>query len=270
MYHHDLKHTGFAIGPTLTVSKSGAGSVTSSPAGIDCGTTCGAGFKKNTKVTLTPIPDSGSIFTGWTGGCTGHGPCSITMSKNITVEATFEPGSCTYTLSSNSKTVSYKKSTVTLGVTAKDHTFCPIPDIINSTGWITSTVSALTNNKGSIKLFISELDSSIDRTGSLTIGGNSFTLHQKGEPCTLKLSSPSSTLFPKDGGTGSFAVNTTPTDCAWSAVPKATWVHAATSGTEVDYTVDENTGKTARTGRIVVTLTLAKTVKPYTVRQGVK
>jgi len=43
---------------TLTVSKSGTGSgmVTSSPAGIDCGSTCSYAFAYNTVVTLTPLP----------------------------------------------------------------------------------------------------------------------------------------------------------------------------------------------------------------------
>jgi uncharacterized repeat protein (TIGR02543 family) len=259
---------------TLTLAKSGygTGSVTSKPAGIDCGATCSTSFAKGTKITLTPAPDTGSVFTGWTGSCTGHTTCSVIMSKDITVGATFEPGSCTYTLSSLKKNVPYQKGTATITVTAKDYSYCPSPEIINNTDWITYTAGAFTNNHGPIKLFISELDSSIERTGTLTIGGKPFTLHQSGEPCTLKLSSPSSPVFPKNGGSGSFTVTMTPTDCEWTAVPgsKATWVHATISGTEVDYTVDENTGAAARTGRIVVTLTLSKTVKPYLVEQGIK
>jgi len=278
MFHHDLKHTGNIATPlpptTLTLAKSGSGtgSVTSSPPGIDCGATCSAGFEKSMRVTLTPTPESGSVFIGWTGGCKGSATCSVTMSMDITVGAVFEPSSCTYTLSSKSKTITYKKSTATIAVTATGYSYCPPPDIVNVTGWITSTASAFTNNHGPTKLFISELDSSIDRTGTLTIGGKSFTLHQKGEPCTLKLSSPSSSLFPKIGGSGSFSVTVIPTDCAWSAAPgsKATWVHVTGTSGEVDYTVDENTGKAARIGGIAVTLTLSKTGKPYTVKQGIK
>jgi len=77
---------------TLTVKKAGTGSgtVTSSPAGIDCGSTCSAGFEEGTKVTLTAAPASGSTFTGWSGGgCSGSGSCVVTVGADTTVTATF-------------------------------------------------------------------------------------------------------------------------------------------------------------------------------------
>src|SRR5439155_65795 len=69
--------TGTGVSTTtlaLTVSKTGTGSgtVTSSPAGISCGTTCSASFTSGTMVTLTAAPAAGSTFTGWSGGgCAG-------------------------------------------------------------------------------------------------------------------------------------------------------------------------------------------------------
>jgi hypothetical protein len=77
---------------TLDVSKdgTGTGSVSSSPAGIDCGTTCSHAYDDGTVVTLTATPDTGSDFTGWTGaGCTGTGDCQVTMSQARQVTATF-------------------------------------------------------------------------------------------------------------------------------------------------------------------------------------
>src|SRR4029453_16101587 len=55
---------------TLTVTKSGtgAGPVTSNPAGINCGGTCSASFSFNSGVTLTAAASAGSTFTGWSGG----------------------------------------------------------------------------------------------------------------------------------------------------------------------------------------------------------
>jgi hypothetical protein len=85
---------------TLMVSKSGAGSgtVISSPAGINCGSTCNAQFNPETAVTLSATADSGSTFTGWSGGrCTGTGTCTVTMDSNINVSASFS--TATYTLS---------------------------------------------------------------------------------------------------------------------------------------------------------------------------
>ena len=76
----------------LTVSKAGTGTgtVTSAPAGITCGATCAADFGDGTSVVLTATPDAGSVFTGWTGDCTGTGTCTLTMSADHTVTATFE------------------------------------------------------------------------------------------------------------------------------------------------------------------------------------
>lgn len=76
----------------LTVSKSGTGSgtVTSVPAGINCGTDCAENYVENTSVTLTAVPSGGSTFDGWTGaGCSGTGSCTVTMSQAQAVTAAF-------------------------------------------------------------------------------------------------------------------------------------------------------------------------------------
>ena len=77
---------------TLTVTKAGAGSgsVSSNPAGIDCGVTCSAPFAAGTSVTLAATPSAGSTFTGWSGsGCSGTGVCTVLLAVNSTVTAAF-------------------------------------------------------------------------------------------------------------------------------------------------------------------------------------
>ena len=77
---------------TLTVVKQGGGSgtVTSSPAGISCGSTCSGSFTDGTSVTLTASPAAGSTFAGWDGaGCSGTGACTVVMSQAREVTATF-------------------------------------------------------------------------------------------------------------------------------------------------------------------------------------
>jgi len=74
---------------TVTKAGSGTGTVTSAPAGIDCGSTCSAGFGNGTQVTLTATPAAGSTFAGWSGDCSGAGTCTVTMTAAHSVTATF-------------------------------------------------------------------------------------------------------------------------------------------------------------------------------------
>lgn len=123
---------------TLNVSKtgSGAGTVTSVPASIDCGATCSATYspklaahqnddartegekdqKRNYQhddderhgnpavfVTLTATPATGSTFDGWTGACQGTATtCTVTLSQARSVNATFSaPAITTYQYDAN-------------------------------------------------------------------------------------------------------------------------------------------------------------------------
>lgn len=54
-------------GLTVARAGTGTGSVTSVPAGIDCGPTCTGTLVHGTEVTLTAAADAGSEFTGWSG-----------------------------------------------------------------------------------------------------------------------------------------------------------------------------------------------------------
>ncbi len=68
----------------------GSGTVTSAPAGINCGATCSSSFATGSLVTLTASASVGSTFSGWSGGgCSGTGTCSVTVSAATTVTATF-------------------------------------------------------------------------------------------------------------------------------------------------------------------------------------
>jgi PKD repeat protein len=77
----------------LTISKQGTGSgqVSSTPAGIGCGSRCQANYDTGTVVTLTATPDAGSVFAGWSGDCSGTATCQLTMSQARAVTATFAP-----------------------------------------------------------------------------------------------------------------------------------------------------------------------------------
>ncbi len=89
----DVRSYSIAIdaGPALSLGRAGAGSgsVTSSPAGIDCGSDCTERYSFGTTVTLTASAAAGSAFAGWSGDCTGSGACVVKMDADRSVTATF-------------------------------------------------------------------------------------------------------------------------------------------------------------------------------------
>jgi hypothetical protein len=80
---------------TLSVglAGSGSGSVSSAPGGIACAPDCTEAYAAGTVVTLTATATGGSTFGGWTGaaGCGAGATCTVTMSANQGVTATFNP-----------------------------------------------------------------------------------------------------------------------------------------------------------------------------------
>jgi hypothetical protein len=95
----------FALQPvssTLSVVKTGtgAGTVTSFPAGISCWADCSASYTNGAVVTLTAMPATGSTFVGWNGGgCAGTGSCAVTVAAATTLTATFNMQSVTLSVS---------------------------------------------------------------------------------------------------------------------------------------------------------------------------
>jgi hypothetical protein len=115
---------GNPISYTLMVTKlgTGSGTVTSSPAGIDCGATCIATYPASTVVTLAAAAAPGSTFSGWGGDCSGTGPCQVTMSAPRVVTATFTLNTVNYTLTvtkagSGSGTVTSSPAGIACGAT---------------------------------------------------------------------------------------------------------------------------------------------------------
>jgi hypothetical protein len=79
----------------ISLGGNGWGTVTSNPIGITCGLACSASFTTGKLVTLTATPSSSnnSVFAGWSGGgCSGLGSCTVTMSADQSLTATFVIG----------------------------------------------------------------------------------------------------------------------------------------------------------------------------------
>src|SRR5215471_19184269 len=81
---------------TYSISKagSGTGTVTSDPAGIDCGTACQSVFHGGLLVTLTATPAAGSVFSGWSDpSCGMRTTCGLRLESDFSLTASFDASS---------------------------------------------------------------------------------------------------------------------------------------------------------------------------------
>ena len=74
---------------TVSITGTGAGTVTSTPSGISCPTICSFTFPPNTPVTLSETPGSNDAFSSWAGACTGGANCSVTLDASMSITANF-------------------------------------------------------------------------------------------------------------------------------------------------------------------------------------
>lgn len=87
---------------TLAVNVAGAGSLVSSPAGIDCGAVCTGAFAEGETVRLTATADSGWFLLGWSWSGSGPGcvfdetttnTCDVTLTADAEITAEFKDSS---------------------------------------------------------------------------------------------------------------------------------------------------------------------------------
>lgn len=74
----------------VQVMLNGAGTVRSTPAGLDCGLVCNSPFTEGETVALSATPATGYDFTGFGGACSGLA-CQLHVTADAQVWATFTP-----------------------------------------------------------------------------------------------------------------------------------------------------------------------------------
>ena len=131
----------------LTVAKAGTGSgtVTSGDGKINCGATCSASYLSGSVVTLSATAASGSVFNGWSingnASVCGTSPsCTLTVTGDTNVTATFNPAPPTFTLTtvrvgSGTGTVTSGDGRINCGAT------CSASYADNSTVTLTATAA---------------------------------------------------------------------------------------------------------------------------------
>ena len=125
--------------------------------------------------------------------------------------------------------------------------------------WITVTSSTSGTGSATIAFSVQANSATSTRSGTITAGGQTFTVNQAAAaapppppPCTYTID-PTSGTAPAGGGTGQFSVSTQ-TGCAWTASTGAAWVSiTAGSGSgngTVSFTVQSNSDTSTRTATI--------------------
>ena len=92
------------------------------------------------------------------------------------------------------------------------------------------------------------------RSGSITVGGQTFSISEAAAACTYTLNPTSSTMS-AEGGHGRVGL-TTASNCAWTAVASAPWVdvsnQSGSGSSDINYNVQSNTGTASRSATITV------------------
>ena len=161
---------------------------------------------------------------------------------------------CTYALLPTSQSVVAGGGTGSTAVTAPAG--CAWTGVSNNTSWLTVTSGASGSGTGTVAFSASANPNTSARTGTLTIGGQTFSVTQAAAPCTYALL-PTSQSVVAGGGTGSTAV-TAPAGCAWTGVSNNTSWLTVTSGASgsgngtVAFSAAANPNTSARTGTLTI------------------
>jgi glucose/arabinose dehydrogenase len=137
---------------------------------------------------------------------------------------------------------------------------------VENATWITITSDQTSSGNGDVVFDVApNFGSATSRTGTLTIGGQTFTVTQAG--CTLSVS-PTTRSVPVGGVAGAVAGVSAPAGCPWTAASNDQWIRVTSSSSgsgngQVAFSVDPNFASTsARMG----TLTIAG--RTFTVAQA--
>lgn len=183
---------------------------------------------------------------------------SCTDVSNITMRPTEAESVCSYRVNSASQSFPAVGGVGVFAVTITRPTCAwtattNVPWII-----INGSPAGIGTTNISVNYSVAANSDAVPRTGVITAGDQSVTVHQEASAqqiCTYTLSARSQ-AFNAAGGSGSFTV-TSSTGCAWTAVADVPWISIASgagSGTApVTYTVVSNPTTAARAGTIAVT-----------------
>jgi len=244
----------FSLSPTSTSVSASGGAVSVSVTGT---ASCARSATSN------------SSWITVTSGASGTGSGTVTLSVAANTAGTSRTGSVTvagqvfsvtqsaaacgaFTLSPSSQSAIAAGGTVSTIVTG---TVGCSRTATSNASWITVTAGASGSGTGTVSTSVAANTAGSPRTGTVTIGGQTFTINQAAASCSFTVS-PTSKSMASSGG--SFTVNvTTLTGCAWSASSASAWLttSGAASGTgsgSVTLVAAGNASSSARAGSATV------------------
>ncbi len=210
----------------------------------------GAGGTGSATVSFTVAANEGEARSG-----------TITIAGlTFTVEQAAVP--CTFALGAPGAAMPVAGGQGSVGVTT-NLASCEWAAVSNEP-WITVIAGASGSGNGEVAFTVSTNDGEA-RTGTITIGGRTFTVEQAAVPCTYDLSALG-VAMPAGGGEGSVGVIANLASCGWTSVASMPWIQVTGGATgagngTVTFTVAANTGE-ARDG----TLTIAG--RTFTIEQA--
>ena len=172
------------------------------------------------------------------------------------VRAVFVNGSaCANTISPSAQAVSASGGAGTISLTAA--AACNWTAVSND-GWLMITSNASGSGNAVVTYEARENFAEHFRTGTITIAGQTFTVHQAGlagSECNVSIS-PSGQSFSPGAGAGAINVFAS-AECVWNATSSANWITitsqgAGTGNGPVSFSITANPGPTSRKGTITV------------------
>ncbi len=126
---------------------------------------------------------------------------------------------------------------------------------VSNAPWITVT-SGGGFASGVVNYDVAANDTGSNRSGTMTIANQTFTVNQSGTPCSYLLT-PASVNIGNSANTGSFNI-TADAACGWKATPQDSWIRVTSDPVgdgngSVSYEVDANPSSISRVGTIDVT-----------------
>ncbi len=197
------------------------------------------------------ISNSASVTSTTADNVSGNNSASTTTTVN-------NPGT---TLSPTSQSFTQPGGSGTVNVTVP---FGCSWTAVSNDSWITVT-SGGGFASGTVNYDVAANNTGSNRSGTITIAGQTFTVNQLGAPCTYVLT-PSSASFGSGANSGFFGI-TANAACGWKATPQFSWIRitsnplGAGNGT-VTYEIDANPSSAPRSGMIDVT------GSPFTINQA--